>query len=453
MTKQPSHVSNESFASDPLDYRLTTQEKDNLSKVMESWRPDPTDLYDPFTQPALDDEYRSEKIFYDNNLRLYQLCNQNFLRHVEVSKFEEQVRKLEAEAISQYHEYPKLLAWYQERSDYKVIERQHEQTQDHLNNILQRYNEYHNLGLKARLRSESAQSSKISSKRKYGFTLLEYTQNGNDRTRSSTTGSVQTGKRRRIEDISESSNFTTISSTAVEVTDLGHDTITDPVPDGKSFRFREAVTSDDIDIPLILASCAQSEISSMGTNLHSERTELERYLKRYNQILKDDARHGMFFQQASDQLTHVSKYLLKRLPKYKHPTLEPSMADETDSLTAWSPVRAKEPSLDDLYQSPGSSDGCCSPITGSIRPIDCREHSESVPSVRDNTGETDKGETVPAVELESQNTCAWPPIDAGWEEAFDEQEKNEHRFIKLFTKLSIHTAPASRNEDRAKSWH
>lgn len=92
MTKQPSHVSDEGFASDPLDYRPTTQGKDNLDKVMESWRLDRTDLYDPFTQSALDDEYQCEKWNYDQNTKLYKRLNQNFHGRVQLSQFEEQVQ-------------------------------------------------------------------------------------------------------------------------------------------------------------------------------------------------------------------------------------------------------------------------------------------------------------------------------------------------------------------------
>jgi len=118
LTKQPSHVSDEGFASDPLDYRPTTQGKDNLDKVMESWRLDRTDLYDPFTQSALDDEYQCEKWNYDQNTKLYKRLNQNFHGRVQLSQFEEQVEKLEAEAISQHDELSTLSVWYQEHLDH-----------------------------------------------------------------------------------------------------------------------------------------------------------------------------------------------------------------------------------------------------------------------------------------------------------------------------------------------
>jgi len=95
----------------------------------------PTCTYDPFPQPALDDEYQSEKVFNDCKYRLYQLCNQNFHSRLEVSKSEDQVKKLEAEAISQHNEYPTLSAWLQERADQEDIGQEHEQTQDHLDNI------------------------------------------------------------------------------------------------------------------------------------------------------------------------------------------------------------------------------------------------------------------------------------------------------------------------------
>jgi len=110
-------------------------------------------------------EYPSEKLFYDFKYRLYQLCNQNFHSRLEVSKSEDQVKKLEAEAISRHNEYPTLSAWLQERADQEDIGQEHEQTQDHLDNIW--YHEYRNLASEAWLRSEPDQDSKNSRKRKY----------------------------------------------------------------------------------------------------------------------------------------------------------------------------------------------------------------------------------------------------------------------------------------------
>lgn len=104
--------------------------------LLESWRSDPTDLHDPFTQPALDAKYKSEKWNYDQNLKLYKFLNQNFHSRMKVSKSEEQVQKLKAEATSQHREYSRLSAWRQERADQEVTEREHEQPQDLLDDVL-----------------------------------------------------------------------------------------------------------------------------------------------------------------------------------------------------------------------------------------------------------------------------------------------------------------------------
>jgi hypothetical protein len=325
---------------------------------MKSWLPDLSEFYDPFTPLALEDDRESEEPEYGSNghqleksqdasnNELYQQCNQNFENRMKISESEKHLKRLKAEVISQYHEYSELLAQLQKYAGEGAIERQYKQVRRHTVNTLLLSLDYFD---------HSAHTVRLCPKGKRGYdsTLLEYI--SDDEFRASTTDGSQSSKRRRVENTTEDSDLTTASSsTAITAMDTGHGAITNSSPgtsdtpptilEEECSKSCNTVALDvdfqTLDLGLAVRSAVRSGIGSLETNLRLERSKLEQYLERYDQVLKNDARHDMFLQKLHKQSIRNFECLSERLAMCGHITPKPSLVDQSYPSIACSAIRA-----------------------------------------------------------------------------------------------------------------
>jgi hypothetical protein len=406
---------------------------------VESWLPDLSDFYDPFTPLALEDDRQSEedynsrngKLGYDGNARLSQLRNQNFNNSMKISQYEDQLEILEAEAMLQYRESSERCARLSSKNRidllYEQMVKQYYKTR-HLHHI------YCDRDILAPL----LRCNRDSGKRKYDLTILEHVSNNEP-------CSSTTDKRRCVYDTFEVSDITAASSsTAVTVPGISQSAVTDLAPDmpdvppkaqkNKSSRPYAAVVFDTDYETLDFASQVPSRIDFLTNDISSWRSKDQDHNEREFQTACDCITHGQLILDGYKQLTHILACLSERLAISQSLAPNHTALDKSGSSTTGSPTRTNALSLESVSQLSESSRVCS--VAEEMHPVGRSIHSGVAFSDQDVKGDPDKMEAfLPRVVDKQIETNLLFRIDAGWYETLNETTANEQRMVGLRARL------------------